>query len=147
MKKLFTLLLILGLVWSVSYAQTQNPQSRIAFNKTSGSQLNYGYGILTDVAGEDTINIRPNAWFTQYAVTLTSNQNWKAPLNNNAYIGDQVKVFIRGNAGNIIRLIPSASWNVSTLQTFTLTANVNTTLILTLFYTGYIWILTNSTLY
>ena len=136
MKKILFLLLIILAFTLSSEAQNSTYPSWVTQRPA--------FRLINDAVGEDTIVLNPTTWRAMYSLNITSNANLK-PLNrsSNNNIFDEAVFIVKGNTGNVFRLIAGSGWSIGTTKIYTMTTGV--ALYLVFRYNGSSWDLITST--
>lgn len=139
MKKILFLLSLIALTLVAATnteAQSTTPRYGITTNSNNtGSGLTYKYATYTDVAGVDTFTVRPNAYQSNYKITLTDSLVMRSPVVTNCKYGDKMTIYATGASGKILKFQTGGNWQTTT-QAVT---SSGLTIIIEYFFNGAIW--------
>lgn len=90
---------------------------------------------IVDAAGNDTLSVSPNAFYTYVTATAVDSFSVKIGTAATSYFGDQLQLIVSGTSGKIVKFVGSLI-----LSTGTATLSSNGRAVITFVFDGTKWV-------
>jgi len=134
MKNLF--LFIALCIGVTAFGQSTSPRFGTLKNQDNTYRvLTLKKSAIVDDAGNDTLSVSPNAYFSYVTCTAVDSFSVKIGSVANSYFGDNIQLIVSGVSGNKVKFVGS---NLLTAGTATLSSNGRA--VVTLVFDGAKWV-------